>query len=127
MRSILGRYLEHSRIFYFENSNGSQPHILVGSADWMPRNFYRRVETVFPIQDPENRKRIYELLKTYLQDTLNARILRANGSYHKVSRKKRNSLISAQDFLQSQAKYKYDEQTTEHSEEPEIIPLSEPN
>ena len=127
VRSILGRYLEHSRIFYFENSNGSQPHILIGSADWMPRNFYRRVETVFPIQDPENRKHVYELLKTYLQDTQHASILRANGSYHKVSRRKRNSLISAQDFLQSQAKYKYDEQTTEHSEEPEIIPLSEPN
>ena len=63
VRSILGRYLEHSRIFYFENSNGSQPHILIGSADWMPRNFYRRIETVFPIQDPDNRKQSTKYLK----------------------------------------------------------------
>ena len=127
VRSILGRYLEHSRIFYFENSNGSQPHIFAGSADWMPRNFYRRVEAVFPIQDPENRKRVYELLKTYLQDTHHASILRANGSYHKVSHKKRNSLISAQDFFYNQAKSKCNAQAAEHSDEPEIIPISEPN
>ena len=127
VRSILGRYLEHSRIFYFENSNGSQPHIFAGSADWMPRNFYRRVETVFPIQDPDNRKRVYEILKTYLQDTHPASILRTNGSYHKVSRKKRNSLISAQDFFYCQAKSKCDKQAAEHSEETEIVQISEPN
>ena len=44
VRSILGRYLEHSRIFYFENSGGAKPRILAGSADWMPRNFFRRIE-----------------------------------------------------------------------------------
>ena len=126
VRSILGRYLEHSRIFYFENSNGSQPHIFAGSADWMPRNFYRRVEVVFPIQDPENRKRVYEILKTYLQDTHPASILRANGSYHKVSRKKRNSLISAQDFFYCQVMSKCDAQAAEHSEETEIVPISKP-
>ena len=127
VRSILGRYLEHSRIFYFENSNGSQPHIFAGSADWMPRNFYRRVEAVFPVQDPDNRKRVYEILKTYLQDTHPASILRTNGSYHKVSRKKRNSLISAQDFFYCQAKSKCDKQAAEHSEETEIVQISEPN
>ena len=127
VRSILGRYLEHSRIFYFENSNGSQPHIFAGSADWMPRNFYRRVEAVFPIQDPDNRKRVYEILKTYLQDTHHAGILRANGSYHKVTRKMRNSLISTQDFFYCQAKSKCDAQAAEHPEETEIVPISEPN
>jgi polyphosphate kinase len=50
VRSIVGRYLEHSRIFCFEN--GGQPKVYVGSADWMPRNFFRRIEVVFPIEDP---------------------------------------------------------------------------
>ena len=126
VRSILGRYLEHSRIFYFENSSGNQPHILVGSADWMPRNFYRRIETVFPIEDPENRKRVYTLLKTYLQDTHHASILRANGSYHKVSCKKGTYLMSAQDFFYKQAKSKCNVQVAEHSEEPEILAITEP-
>ena len=126
VRSILGRYLEHSRIFYFENSSGSQPHIFAGSADWMPRNFYRRIEAVFPIEDPDNRKRVKALLETYLKDTRHARILRANGSYHKISRKKGSFLMSAQDFFYDQANSKRKAQATEHSEEPEIVPLTEP-
>jgi polyphosphate kinase len=118
--------LEHSRIFYFENSSGSQPHIFAGSADWMPRNFYRRIEAVFPIEDPDNRKRVKALLETYLKDTRHARILRANGSYHKISRKKGSFLMSAQDFFYDQANSKRKAQATEHSEEPEIVPLTEP-
>ena len=114
VRSILGRYLEHSRIFYFENNNGSQPHILAGSADWMPRNFYRRIEAVFPIEDPENRRRAKAILETYLQDTLNASILRANGSYHKVSRKKGSHLMSAQDSFYNQAESNCYAQTSKH-------------
>ena len=104
----------------------ASPTSFAGSADWMPRNFYRRVETVFPIQDPDNRKRVYEILKTYLQDTHHASILRANGSYHKVSRKKRNSLICAQDSFYCQAKSKCDAQAAEHPEETEIVSISEP-
>lgn len=84
VRSILGRYLEHSRIFYFENSSGAQPRILAGSADWMPRNFFRRIEAVFPIEAPEHRQRILHILKTYLKDTKHARILHSNGTYHKT-------------------------------------------
>ena len=126
VRSILGRYLEHSRIFYFENSSGSQPHIFAGSADWMPRNFYRRIEAVFPIEDPDNRKRVKALLETYLKDTRHARILRANGSYHKISRKKGSYLMSAQDFFYNQADSKRKAQATEHTEEPKIIPITEP-
>ena len=126
VRSILGRYLEHSRIFYFENSSGSQPHIFAGSADWMPRNFYRRIEAVFPIEDPDNRSRIKALLEIYLKDTHHARILRANGSYHKVSRKKGNYLMSAQDFFYKQAESKRNAQATEHSDEPVILAITEP-
>lgn len=84
VRSILGRYLEHSRIFYFENSNGNEPRILAGSADWMPRNFFRRIECIFPIDHPELRQRLIEILNTYLSDNNNARILRASGAYQQA-------------------------------------------
>ena len=81
VRSIVGRFLEHSRIFYFENA--CQPQIYVGSADWMPRNFFRRIELVFPIEDGVLRDRIKrELLDGQLADNVKARILRADGSYH---------------------------------------------
>jgi len=91
VRSILGRYLEHSRIFYFENSAGAQPHLLAGSADWMPRNFFRRIECVFPIEDAEIRERLVGILETYLTDTKNARFLRATGAYYKSSRAKKGT------------------------------------
>ncbi len=58
VRSIVGRFLEHSRIFYFEN--GGNTDIYLGSADWMPRNLYERVEVMFPIKDPALRKRIFD-------------------------------------------------------------------
>ena len=96
VRSILGRFLEHSRIFYFENSGGSQAHILAGSADWMPRNFYRRIECVFPIHDSESRNRILIILDTYLKDTQNARFLRANGTYHRGRVNKSEKKVCAQ-------------------------------
>ncbi len=83
VRSILGRYLEHSRILFFENSGGPQPHILAGSADWMPRNFYRRIEQVFPIEDPDIRARLTHILEVYLADTRSASFLRSNGAYQR--------------------------------------------
>jgi polyphosphate kinase len=80
VRSIVGRFLEHSRIFYFENA--CQPQIYVGSADWMPRNFFRRIELVFPVEDGVLRDRIKrELLDGQLADNVKARILRADGTY----------------------------------------------
>jgi len=80
VRSIVGRFLEHSRIFYFEN--GGEPEIFLGSADWMPRNLYERVEVLFPIKDAQLRERICsEILPGYLQDTRKARLLGANGRY----------------------------------------------
>lgn len=123
VRSILGRYLEHSRIFYFENSSGSRSHIFAGSADWMPRNFYRRIEAVFPIEDPDHRARVLALLETYLKDTRNARVLRANGAYHKVSRKKGAQLFSAQQFFHEAAEAKRMTQAKELVEEPALIPV----
>ncbi len=80
VRSIIGRFLEHSRIFYFEN--GGQPKVFIGSADWMPRNFFRRVEVVTPIEDPALRERIIQqILKPHLSDNVKASVLGADGIY----------------------------------------------
>jgi polyphosphate kinase len=88
--SIVDRFLEHSRISYFEN--GCQPEIFIGSADWMPRNFYRRIEVVFPIEDGTLRERITsEFLALPLADNVKARLLQPNGTYNPASLKK-NSL-----------------------------------
>jgi polyphosphate kinase len=81
VRSIVGRFLEHARLFYFQNEGG-EPLILAGSADWMPRNFFRRVETLFPIEEPGLRQWITgTLFPTELHDNENTRILHANGAY----------------------------------------------
>ena len=80
VRSIVDRFLEHSRIFYFENA--CEPEVFVGSADWMPRNFFRRIEVVFPVLDGNLRERIIsELLAVTLADNTKARWLQADGSY----------------------------------------------
>jgi polyphosphate kinase len=76
----VGRFLEHSRIFYFEN--GGNPEVYLGSADWMPRNLYERVEVLFPLKDPQLRARIVsDILPAYLADTRKARLLGSNGCY----------------------------------------------
>jgi polyphosphate kinase len=80
VRSIIGRFLEHSRIFYFENAG--TPRLYIGSADWMPRNFFRRVEVITPVEDPQLRKRIIdEILEVQLRDNAKASVLAADGSY----------------------------------------------
>jgi len=80
VRSIVGRFLEHSRIFYFENAGS--PEVYLGSADWMPRNLYERVEVLFPLKQPEHLERICsEILPAYLADTRKARLLQPNGTY----------------------------------------------
>ncbi len=81
--SIVGRFLEHSRVYYFRN--GGTEEIYVGSADLMPRNLDRRVETLFPIQDPRLVRSLRDhILATYLADTVKARRLRADGTYERV-------------------------------------------
>jgi len=78
--SIVGRFLEHSRIFYF--GNGGKPKLYLGSADWMPRNLFRRVEVCFPVNDPGIRKRIIDvILAGYLSDCVKARVLGSDGVY----------------------------------------------
>ena len=80
VRSIVGRFLEHSRIYYF--ANGGEEEIYLGSADWMPRNLYGRVEVVFPLKDAMLRQRVLqEILEVYLEDRVKSRILLPNGDY----------------------------------------------
>jgi polyphosphate kinase len=86
VRSIVGRFLEHSRIFYFANDGDEA--VYIGSADWMHRNLDRRVEVVVPIKDASIRKYLKEvLLDAYLRDNVNARILKPDGSYQKIAEK----------------------------------------
>ena len=83
MRSIVGRFLEHSRIFYFGN-NGKE-EVYIGSADWMYRNLSRRVEVIVPIKDPNLRTYLKDVvLGNYLKDNVNARELRPDGTYMRV-------------------------------------------
>jgi polyphosphate kinase len=110
VRSIVGRFLEHSRIFYF--ANGGEDSIYISSADWMPRNLYERVEVMFPVKDPMLRDRTrHEILDAYLADTIKARVLRRDGSYVRAwqaagKRKPPVPGFSSQDFLLSVAEGK---------------------
>ena len=83
VRSVVGRFLEHSRVFYF--LNGGEEELYIGSADWLPRNLNRRVEVVTPISDPALKTYLKDVvLKTYLSDNVRARLLRPDGSYERV-------------------------------------------
>jgi polyphosphate kinase len=80
--SIVDRYLEHARIFYFENAG--EPEYLLASADWMPRNLDRRVEIAFPVLDPGLQMRVREILEIQLADTVKARRILADGSSERI-------------------------------------------
>ncbi len=97
VRSIVGRFLEHTRIFYF--LNGKQHNVYLASADWMSRNFFRRVEICFPVLDPRLKKRvILEGLKPYLRDNVQAWEMNGEGHYKRKSARK-NNRFSAQEVL----------------------------
>ena len=97
LRSIVGRFLEHSRIFLFQN--GGAEELYLGSADWMARNLFERAEVQFPVKDPMLRQRIRdEILAAYLADNLKARILQPDGTYRRIKPTGRSG-FSAQTFL----------------------------
>jgi polyphosphate kinase len=108
VRSIVGRFLEHSRIFHF--ANGGNDEIYMGSADWMPRNLFERCEVVFPVRDPAAIARIHdEILPAYMADTVKARIQQADGSYLRASKVAKDvPAFSSQDFLIQLAEGKTD-------------------
>lgn len=85
VRSIVGNYLEHARIFYFENDG--KPEYYCSSADWMPRNLERRVEILFPVEKPQLQVKLRHILDCQLKDTVKASVLKPDGSYEKAGRK----------------------------------------
>ena len=98
VRSIVSRFLEHSRIYYF--ANGGEEELYLGSADWMPRNLYERVEVTFPVKDAMLRQRIHsEILDAYLHDTAKSRLLRSDGSYTRPKLAAGVHAFNAQEFL----------------------------
>jgi polyphosphate kinase len=101
VRSIIGRFLEHSRIFFFANGgpdDGPQSEMFCGSADWMTRNLYERCEVVFPVVDPALKRRLREeILDSYLRDNLKARLMNHDGSYERAP--KSVPALSAQQYL----------------------------
>lgn len=117
VRSIVGRFLEHSRIFHF--ANGGNDEIYIGSADWMPRNLFERCEVVFPVRDAAARARLHdEILPAYLADTVKARIQQSDGGYQRASKLYKDApAFSSQKFLLQLAEGKAD---------PEGIPAPRP-
>ncbi len=98
VRSIVGSFLEHSRIYYF--LNGGQEEVYLASADWMPRNLDRRVEILFPIEQEPLKREVMHVLKIQLQDTLKAQIKQPDGSYEKVDRRGKQAISSQEYFIE---------------------------
>jgi polyphosphate kinase len=108
VRSIVGRFLEHSRIYQF--ANGGDDEIYLGSADWMPRNLFERCEVVFPVRDQAAKSRIHdEILPAYLADTVKARLQQPDGSYLRASKVLKDAQpFSSQEFLMQLAEGRAD-------------------
>lgn len=100
VRSIVGDFLEHSRIFYFHN-NGHE-EVYMGSADWMPRNLDKRVEILFPVEDETLKAEVIHILTIQLQDTLKAHIMQPDGTYRKQDLRGKKKLC-AQDYFRQEA------------------------
>lgn len=96
VRSIVGNFLEHSRIFYFYNDG--EEEIYMGSADWMPRNLDRRVEILFPVLDESLKKRVYHILQVELDDNTKAHVLQKNGEYEKIDKRGKTLVNSQKQF-----------------------------
>src|SRR5208283_2895074 len=96
--SVIGRFLEHARIYYFRN--GGREQVYIGSADLMPRNLNRRVEIVFPVEDPKLIRHLRdEVLATYLADTVKARHMQPNGTYVRTSNRTQEAVNSQQALI----------------------------
>ncbi len=105
VKSIVGRFLEHARIFCFGNGDllpSTTAKVFISSADWMPRNLVERCEVVFPVTQPDLKERLRdEILKAYLDDNVKARILQSDGEYIRAPRS--GTPFSAQDYLMNMA------------------------
>ncbi len=98
VRSIVGNFLEHSRIFYFENGGSCQ--FYMGSADWMPRNLDKRVEIVFPVEDEKLKEEVFHILEVELEDNVKAHLLQPDGTYEKPDKRGKIQINSQRQFCE---------------------------
>jgi polyphosphate kinase len=99
VRSIVGPFLEHSRIFYF--GNGGDEEVYIGSADWMARNLDRRVEVVTPVTDPQLKKYLKDtVIAAYLRDNVKARVMDSDGNYHRPEVGPDEAPFNSQEFFE---------------------------
>ena len=122
VRSIVGNFLEHSRIYYFWNDGKEE--VYCASADWMPRNLDRRVEILFPIDHDTLKEQILEMLKVLLSDNVKAQIMQPDGTYERIDRRGK-VLLSAQDHFAEEAKH-YLEKTEKKDENSRVFIPAEP-
>lgn len=101
VRSVVGRFLEHSRLFHFENDG--RPEVFMGSGDWMDRNLRERVEAAIPVKDPEFIRRIEDVLAAYWADNVKARQMKADGTYARPARIPGETAFNAQEWLARRA------------------------
>jgi polyphosphate kinase len=121
--SIVGRFLEHSRIYYF--ANDGQPDLYLGSADWMPRNFLRRIEVAFPIVDPALRDRVInEVLPNFLTDRVKARELQPDGSYRRLKPEGTEPRVQAQWQFREKSRQRQQAPKSKRQRGPRLIPIS---
>lgn len=122
VRSIVGNFLEHSRIFYFYSDGKEQ--LFMGSADWMPRNLDKRVEIVFPVEDPRLKEEIKHILHIQLADNVKAHILQPDGTYEKID-KRGKQLVNSQEYFCEEA-HKIAETKTGSGHDRIFIPAEAP-
>lgn len=123
VRSIVGNFLEHSRIYYFEN--GGNPEYYLSSADWMPRNLERRVEILFPILEKNLQEKVRHILDCQLKDTLKAQILQPDGTYDKID-KRGKVLFGSQAFFAEEAAKLVKEAKKQVTDKRVFIPETKP-
>ena len=112
VRSIVGNFLEHSRIFYF--ANGGNDEIYMGSADWMPRNLDKRVEIIFPVLDDKLKDKAYHILELELADNVKSRIMDENGNYVRIDKRGKEVVNSQLIFCEEAKKYSPKEEITDN-------------
>lgn len=122
VRSIVGNFLEHSRIYYFWNDGKEE--VYCASADWMPRNLDRRVEILFPIDNDGLKNKIIEMLKVMLSDNVKAQIMQPDGTYERIDRRGK-VLLCAQDYFTEEAK-EYVKKTEKKDENSRVFIPAEP-
>ena len=122
VRSIVGNFLEHSRVFYFENDEHYE--VYCGSADWMPRNLEKRVEIVFPVEDEKWKEELLHILTLQLEDTVKAHVMQPDGSYEKLDKRGKKLLLAQDEFCKEAVKKAREAKKQELGDERVFVPKS---